>query len=280
MADIDLYKLEEEWLIKEGATMEEITKKRQEEEKLLQAFKASPSKETFTPLYQSFKPLIFQAARKNMFGSPLPQAAHMAYAAQSFMDSIRTHNPKLAPFRIHAYSTVFNKGKRLNLKYQNIGYIPEARATKYQMFTNAENMLREQLGREPSAHELADEIRWSVKDVETMRKEVKKDFVLDEGHAETFSLAKSNRATQIFQDMMYSLIPTHQTVLEHAVGLNGKSALTKPSGGPDITAISKATKLSVPKIRSALRTITRKYKQFSGSVPAQIEEQDEEGGSY
>lgn len=280
MGNIDLFQLEEDLLIKEGASPDDIKKKREEEEKLLGAFKSKPSKETFMPLYQSFKPWIYQAARKNMFGSPLPQAAHMAYAAQSFLDAIRTHNPKLAPFRIHAYTTVFNKGKRLNLKYQNIGYIPEARATKHQLFTNAENMLREQLSREPSAHELADEIGWSVKDVDTMRKEVRKDLVLDEGHAETFSIAKSNKATQIFQDMMYSLIPAHQSVLEHAVGLNGKSAMVKPSGGPDLSAISKATHLSVPKIRSALRTITRKYKQFSGSIGPEVEEQAEEGGSY
>lgn len=272
-----LLKLEEEWMIKEGVSPEELAKKRKEEESLLKAFKSNPSKDTFMPLYQSFKPWIYKAAYSNMRGSPIPQSAHVAYAAQSFLDAIRTHDPKLAPFRLYAYTTVLNKGKRLNLKYQNIGYIPEARATKYQMFNNAVNMLREQLGREPSSHELSDEIKWSVKDVETMRKEIRKDLVLDESKAEAFTLAKSDRAKQVFQDMMYSLIPAHQTVLEHAIGLNGKSALVKPSGGPDLGAISKVTSLPVPKIRSALKTISRKYKQMEGFIshPEVVETENE-----
>lgn len=263
--DKRLIDLEEAMMKKEGAeTLEDFSKKREEEIKLLSNFKKNPTKETFTPLYQSFKPWIYKAARPNMFGSPIPQSAHLAYAAQSFLDAIRTHDPKLAPFRIHAYSTVLNKGKRLNLKYQNIGYIPEARATKYQLFNNSIAMLKEMLGREPSTLEISDELKWSPKMVETMRKEIRKDLILDEAKSEAFSLARSDKAKQALQDLQYGLIPAHQVVLEHAVGLNGKQAMLKPNGGPDLGAISKATKLSVPQIRSALKTITRKYKQYQG----------------
>jgi hypothetical protein len=260
-----MLELEEEMMKKEGAaTPEDFTKKREDETKLLSNFKKDPTKANFMPLYQSFKPWIYKAARPNMFGSPIPQSAHMAYAAQSFLDAIRTHDPKLAPFRIHAYSTVLNKGKRLNLKYQNIGYIPEARATKYQLFNNTIAMLKEMLGREPSTLEISDELKWSPKMVETMRKEIRKDLILDEAKSEAFTLARSDKAKQALQDLQYSLIPAHQVVLEHAVGLNGKPAMLKPNGGPDLGAISKATKLSVPQIRSALKTITRKYKQYQG----------------
>lgn len=243
--------------------------------KLLDAFKKSPSPETFTPLYQNYKPLIFKASRPNTFGSPLPPSAHWALATQSFLDAVRTHKPDLAPFHIHAFTTILNKGKRLNLKYQNIGYIPEARATKYQLFNNTLTLLREQLGREPSTLEIADEIKWSPKMVETMRKEIRTDYLMDEGRSELHSLIKSDTARQALQDLQYGLIPAHQLVLEHAVGLNGKAALTKPSGGPDLQAISKATKLSVPKIRSALKTITRKYKQYEGQIPSGTGEAEE-----
>jgi hypothetical protein len=256
-------------------TPEEWKTDRAKELALLDGFKKSPSTETFTPLYQSFKNMIYGAARPNMFGSPIPQSAHMAYAAQSFLDAIRTHDPKLAPFHIYAYSTIRNKGKRLNLKYQNIGYIPEARATKYQLFNNTVAWLTEQFGREPSTHEIADELKWSPKMVETFRKEIRKDLVLDEGRAEIFSLTKSDKAKQALNDIMYSLIPAHQLVLEHAVGLNGRDALNKASGGPDLQAISKATKLSVPKIRSALKTITRKYKQYDNHIVTEPLTEDE-----
>jgi DNA-directed RNA polymerase specialized sigma subunit len=266
----------EELMVKEGAF---DPSQRETGLKLLAAFKKDPSKETFTPLYQNYKPLIYSASRSNTFGSPLPASAHWAQATQSFLDATRTFNPSIgAPFHIYAYSTIQNKGKRLNLKYQNIGYIPEARATKYQLFNNTINLLREQLGREPSTLEISDELKWSPKMVETMRKEIRTDYLMDEGKAEVHSLVKSDRAKQALQDLQYSLIPAHQLVLEHAVGLNGKAALLKPSGGPDLNAISKATKLSVPKIRSALKTITRKYKQYeTGVLQPEVIEAEEMG---
>jgi hypothetical protein len=275
-----LLELEAYAMDKVGAPQDDIVKKREEDIRLLNAFKKDPTKETFTPLYQSFKPLIFKASRPNTFGSPLPPSAHWAYATQSFLDAIRTHDPKLAPFHIHAYTTILNKGKRLNLKYQNIGYIPEARATKYQLYNNTVTLLREQLGREPSTLEIADEIKWSPKMVETMRKEVRTAYLMDEGKSEIHGIVKSDKAKQALQDIQYSLIPAHQLVLEHAVGLNGKLPLLKPSGGPDLQAISKVTKLSVPKIRSALKTITRKYKQYQGQVlgPEEVDEMEIEKG--
>lgn len=276
MDKLELEKLEAYCMDKLGAPEDDIKKKRTEDVQLLNAFKKDPSKDTFTPLYQSFKPLIYKASRPNTFRSSLPASAHWAYATQSFLDAIRTHDPKLAPFHIHAYTTILNKGKRLNLKYQNIGYIPEARATKYQVFNNAIVLLREQLGREPSTLEIADDLQWSPKMVETMRKEVRTAYLMDEGKSEVHGLIKSDKAKQSLQDLQYSLIPSHQLVLEHAVGINGKKALLKPTGGPDLQAISKATKLSVPKIRSALKTITRKYKQYQGQVvnPEIMEEAD------
>ena len=250
------------WMNKEAASAEELKVKRQDEVKLLDTFKKTPTQQTFMPLYKSYEPMIRRAASKNMFGSPLPESAHMALAAQSFMDSIRTWKPGMAPFHHYAFNTIFNKGKRLNLKYQNIGYIPESRATKYQVFQNAVTLLREQLGREPSAHEIADDLAWSVKDVETMQREVKKDLVLDEGFSEGTSLFKSDKTVQAARDIMYSLTPQHQLVLEHLMEFNGKKLKLKPSGGPDLDHLAQQTSLSVPKIRSALKTITRKIKTY------------------
>lgn len=260
------------WMNKEAATAEEISIKRQDEVKLLNVFKNNPSKETFMPLYRSYEPMIRRAASKNMYGSPLPESAHMALAAQSFMDSIRTWKPGMAPFHNHAFNTIFNKGKRLNLTYQNIGYIPESRGTKYQLFQNTVALLRENLGREPSAHEIADDLAWSVKDVETMQREVKKSYVLDETFSEGTSLFKSDATVQAARDIMYSLTPQHQLVLEHLMEFNGKKLQLKPSGGPDLAHLSQQTKLSVPKIRSALKTITRKIKSYRGGFGAVEEE--------
>jgi hypothetical protein len=254
-------------MVKLGASAEDVKKRKANEVDLLKVFKSNPSKETFMPLYQSYKPYIMKAASRNMYGSPIPQAAHVAFAAQSFLDAVRTHNPAKGGFSTHMFNTVFQKGKRLNLHYQNIGYIPESRATKYQAFQTANYLLKEQLGRVPSAVELADEMAMPVKEVERMRLEVKEDRILNEA-VPTLGpqFAQSDKAMELFRDMQYSLIPKHRTILEHMVGLNGVSPLVKKTGGPDVQAIAKKTGISVAEVRSAQKTISRKAKEFRGNM--------------
>lgn len=268
MDNIEVFTDEQvEQFIKEAAPADDLKLKRTKETELLQAFKRSPSKNTFMPLYQSFKPLILKAAQKNMFGSPIPQAAHTMYAAQSFLDATRTHDPSKGGFATHMFNTVFEKGKRLNLKYQNIGYIPESRATKYQSFQTAQYLLREQLGREPSTVELADEMAMPPTEVERLRKEIRQDLVLNENLPNVGpAFAQSDKAMQVARDIQYSLIPKHRVVLEHAVGLNGIQPLLKPTGGPDVQKISKAARITVPEVRSALKTISRKFKEYRGTI--------------
>ena len=247
---------------------EDLKEKRNRETDLLKAFKKDPSKETFMPLYTSFKPLLIRAASKNMRGSPLPQAAHMAFAAQNFLDATRTFDAsKGASFRTHAFNTVLEKGKRLNLKYQNIGYIPESRATKYQAYQTGVHLLREELGREPSTVEIADEVGLPVSEIEKLRKEVKKDLVTREHIvSQGMQFAQSDKAMQVMRDILYSLEPKHQLVLEYTVGMNGRPSLVKKSGKADISAIAKATGLGINEVRSARKTIKRKVQEYRGFI--------------
>jgi DNA-directed RNA polymerase specialized sigma subunit len=250
-----------------GVSAEELKNKRSKEVELLSAFKKSPSQSTFMPLYQSFKPLILKAAQRNMYGSPIPQAAHTMYAAQSFLDAVRTHDPAKGGFTTHMFNTVFQKGKRLNLHYQNIGYIPESRATKYQAFQTANYLLKEQLGREPSTLEIADEMAIAPKEIERMRKEIRQDLIMNEALPTVGpQFAQSDKAMNALRDIQYSLIPKHRIVLERTVGLNGVEPLSTKSGKPDINAIAKAANLSVAEVRSARKTISRKLEDYLGHI--------------
>lgn len=240
----------------------ELKSKRQKEADLLKSFKADPGQHTFMPLYTSMRPMIYNAALSNMARSPIPQAAHMALAAQSFYDATRTFDAnKGSSFTTHMFNTVREKGKRLNLKYQNIGYIPETRATKYQGYQNALHLLKEELGREPSDIEVADESGMPVREIERMRKEITTDYVGREYLvSKGMGFAQSDKAMQIARDIYPSLEPKHQVVLEHMVGLNGKESLVKKSGKSDIASIAKKSGLKLSDVRSARKTIARKFK--------------------
>lgn len=248
------------------AAITDLKERRAKEIGFLHTFKKTPSPETFEPLYNSFEPLIMKAAQRNMFGSPLPKAAHKALAAQSFLDATRTWDAGKGSFNTHVVNTVFNKGKRLNLKYQNVGYIPEGRATKYQSFQTSLHLLRDDLGREPSSHELADEMVLPVAEIERLQKEVRKSYLADDKiQMKGPAFAQSDKVVQAAHDFMHQLIPAHQSILEHALGMNGKQSLTKASGGPDVKAIMSASKQSEAQVRSALKTISRKMKSVQGA---------------
>jgi DNA-directed RNA polymerase specialized sigma subunit len=271
-AEIEAIELELYGLTKEGSVG--LKEKREREVQLLHDFRANPTPKTFEPLYNSFEPFIMSAAQKNMFGSPIPKAAHKALAAQSFYDSIRNWKPESGQFKTYMYNYVHNKGKRLNLTYQNFAYIPEARATKYQAYQNAVHILREDLGHEPSAQQIADDLALPIAEVERLQKEIRKSYLQDDAISmKGPSWAQSDKTVQIAHDFMHELIPAHQVVMEYALGMNGKPSLTKPSGGPDIKAICKASNLSEAQVRSAFKTISRKMKQHRGQgIRTDIEE--------
>ena len=220
VADDDIPEPESQ-MAKEAAEALSPTR-RQEDLALYHAYAKSPSPGTFQPLYRAFKNFIFTAAQPNMRRSTIPQAAHTMRAAQSFHDALRTFQPGKRSLHSHVFDTVREKGKRLNYKYQNIGYIPEARAAKYQLFQNTEHMLTEMLSRPPSAVELADELHWSVKMVETLRRESRRDLVLNEAHMENQAVNTARAVPQEIQDVYYNIIPQHQLVLEHLFPLSGK----------------------------------------------------------
>lgn len=201
----------------------------------------------------------------------------MAFAAQNFLDSIKTFDPAKGSFRTHAFNHVAEKGKRLNLKYQNIGTIPEHRATKYQVYQTAVHLLREELGREPSTLEIADECNMPVREIETLRSEVKKDLIAQEHMvSKGLGFAQTDKAMQVARDVLYSLEPKHQLVLEYSLGLNGKTPLLKKVNGmPDLQAIAKAANISIADVRNARKVITRKFNDYKafmgkGENPAQL----------
>lgn len=282
LTDEDVDRMEAELgLVK---TASDIKERRAKEEEMLKAFKSNPSQQTFMPLYTSYKPLIYSAAKKNMHRSTIPEAAHMAWAAQSFLDAVRTYDPKKgAQFRTHATNTVFEKGKRLNLTYQNIGYIPEARATKYQVYKTAVHLLQDELGREPTSIEIADETGLPVTEIERLRKEVTRDYLAKEHIVSRgMSFAQSDKAMQVAYDVHYTLDPKHQLVLEYTLGLYGRPSMVKPSGKSDIRAIAKATGLQLSDVRSARKTINREFKKHrsfmgkQGAIDGLFDESAEE----
>lgn len=216
---------------------------------LYHKWKETGSKEAFQGLYESMKPLLFDAARKASYGSTIPQSAHQIWAAQNMLDALRTYKPEAgASLQTHVYTAVNQKGKRLNYLYANVGKMSEPRATRIGLFQNETENLRSELDRMPSAVELADRLGWSVKTVELTQREVHKNLSISDGvEAHPFYESSVDRA--VLQDLYYSLPGDEQVVYDYISGEHGKPRLVKPNGKIDFEGIGQRTGWSASKVR-------------------------------
>lgn len=235
--------------------------KKEEEHSIFEKWRDTQHPKHFQELYKSMKPLLYDAAKKASFGSNLPESVHRAWAAQNFLDALRTFTPGGgAALQTHVYNAVHQKAKRLNYMFQNLGHIPEPRAMQVGLYQTEYQNMRDQLGREPSAAELADRLSWNIKEVSSIQKEIRKEFGLTEGVEET-PFFESSTDEEILDYLYFELSPEEQVVYDYVFGKHGKPKLKKASNKIDFEAIAGKVGFSSSKVRSLVIKIREKLKK-------------------
>lgn len=227
---------------------------------LFNQWKQTGDKVYFQGLYNSMRPLIEGAAKKASYRSNLPQSAHRIYAAQNMLDALRTYDPsKGVALQSHVYGAVHQKAKRLNYLYQNLGQMPEPRATLVGRYQTELDNLREDLGREPSAIEISERMGLGLKDVERLQKEIHKD--LSTSGLEEDLITESPREEEALSLLYYDLNTDQQLVFDYVFGKHGKPRLGKVSGKIDFEGIAMRTGFSQSKVRAVFAQIRTKLEQ-------------------
>jgi hypothetical protein len=225
-------------------------------------FKKTGETKYFQQLYTSMKPLIYKAAEGSTYGSNLPLAAHRVYTANVFLDALKTYNPNSgAALATHVYAAVKNKSKRLNYEYGQLGAIPEPRAIKVGIFLNETANLRNELGRSPSAAEIADRMNIGVREVTRLQKEVTKDLGMDEGTTE-IAFAEGSKEEETLYHLYFDLTADEKVAFEYLTGRYGKPKLSK-NNRPDYKQISVRTGFSESKLRTLVASIKKKYEKVA-----------------
>ena len=204
------------------------------------------------------KPLIYSAAKKASYGSNLPEGAHQIYAAQAFLDSLRTYDPKHGTaLATHVQNSVHQKTKRLNYEHQDIGKKPENRAVMAGRFINEFENMKSTLGRDPSSAELSDHIGIPMKDVVNLQKELRKDLAMDAG-TEEVAFTEGTKEEEILNYIYYELTSEEKVVYEYITGKFGKPMMVKNSK-VDFAGIASKMGMSESKVRSLHNAIRLKY---------------------
>lgn len=234
-----------------------------EELNLFHQWRATEQPRYFQALYTSMKPLIYQAAKKASYGSNIPESAHRIYAAQNFLDALRTYDPaKGSALQTHVFSAVHQKAKRLNYMFQNLGHIPENRASQVGNYQAEHANLSGELGREPTHHEIATRLGWSVRDVMHIQKEVHKDLAMSEGTEET-PFSEGRGEEEVLDFLYHELTPEEQQVYDCVRGTHGRPKMVKTNGRVDFERIGATLGYSSSKARTIYGRIRAKYERMA-----------------
>lgn len=177
-------------------------------------------------LLDSFAPAIHGVVRK-FETVPLPPSTISAEAKRQAVNAFETYNPKAgAGLGTHVHNYL-QKVNRFVYEHQNVGRIPEHRITQIGTFKAVKEELRQKLGREPSAQELADDLAWSLPEIERMERELRREVPETALQDIEFTFNVTNDAQRILSYIYYELSPKEKLVFEHLTGWAGKPKLTE-----------------------------------------------------
>lgn len=180
--------------------------------------------EDMEALLKQMDPLIRRASNVYAGKVNIPKSAIRAEFQIQAMKAFDKYDPNRGAALGTYLTWQLKKGKRFVSTYQNIGRIPETRIHHITTFKNARDELNDQLGREPSAHELADRLKWPVNQVGAMEAELRKEVPTSTLQADMTSL-KPSHTGEVLRLVQYDLNPEEKLVYEYLLGVNGKPQL-------------------------------------------------------
>jgi len=132
-------------------------------------------KEHLEKLLDAYEPLIQR--KLNEWRPPaIAPAAMQGEIVKHVIKAFETYDPdRGAVLNTHVQHRI-QKAKRYMVQNQNIGYIPEPQAYKIGPISRAHDLLSEELGRAPSAQEIADHLGMPVRRVTQIQKSIRKDI--------------------------------------------------------------------------------------------------------
>lgn len=211
-------------------------------------------------LLDSMEPLIKQNVNKYR-SAPIPTYALESAAREMVAESFDTYDPSKAQLNTHAVNNMKHL-QRYVIKYQNVGTIPENRATKITRYRNVKQDFIDKNLREPTLAELADELDWSLKEVERMELEQRNDLNLRENKEDSFfdfTFEEDDSLKDAAHFVWFDEDPKGKKIIEHTFGLNSKPKLTTKELAKDLN-------MSEPAVRKKARDIGSKINDVRYSI--------------
>jgi len=140
-----------------------MTPRQQQDLDLWKEWRKTRSPVVLQQLLEGLKPLLNREISK--WDSTVPRAALESKARLLAVEALENYDPNRgAAVGTHVASRI-RKISRSVYPYQNVARLPENQQLLYNTFQVAQNKLVDDLGRDPTHEELADELSWTPKKV-------------------------------------------------------------------------------------------------------------------
>lgn len=227
---------------------------KQKELELWKKWKYGNDQQALEELMRSLRPIIKKISIPwNKSG--LPPSVIEGEVKKNLLEALEAYDPS---YNVQLNTFIISRSRKLNrmiYKHQNVGRISEQRITQIGTYNNVKQFLTDKYGREPSNHQLADELSWSTAEVERMELESRKD-IIGSTQVHDPGFIYSDRDNEILELLYYELTPEEQIIYDYLLGKHGKPMIKA-------NEIAKRVGTNPAKISRIRNKIQQKYRQYS-----------------
>ncbi len=202
-------------------------------------------------IIKQYQPLIKSVARQYK-QSGIPEYLLEGEATLIANQALRTYDPSKGNLTVHLKNSLKSMNRFAN--DAQMMYIPQDRVNKISEFKDVIEDYERRLKRKPSDDEIADALKWDVREVKRMKRELSHSMYAGEkieGEIDTFDEGS-------FLEFIHRKLPNEKekAVLDNLFGLHGRSEVTKNSEIGKIVGLSES---GVRKTRDKILEYVRQY---------------------
>jgi len=216
-------------------------------------WRRAPNDVNLGRLLQQLNPIIQREVSR--WAGTLARPSLEMEAKKLAVEAIESYSPKAGAALATHVTNRLKKLSRLSYTHQNIARIPEYQTLKFRTFNDAQMELADRFGREPTADELADELRWSNAAVSNFQTNLRKEFVESGELPPHFD--QVHGASGEIDFIYHDLTPMQKKIFEHTTGYGGAQVLNNPQ-------LVKKLKLTQGQVSYQKRALTDRFTTLLG----------------
>jgi len=188
---------------------------------LWREWKRNPTDINLQRVLDQLNPVVQRAV--NQWSGTLARQALELEAKSLAREALETYRPTGGASLATHTANRLKKLSRLSYQHQNLARIPEYQLRKFHTFTSAQAQLQDELGRDPTEPELADQLSWSVPAVSAFQHSLRQEFIESGETPPIFDTSPGDNG--IIDYIYYDLSPIQQKIFESTAGYRGTPQL-------------------------------------------------------